>query len=307
MRNIFIKKIIERARINKNLYLLTGDLGYNSFEPFINEFPDRFINVGVAENNMVGISAGLALSKKDVCVYSIIPFLVFRSLEQIRNNICHNNLNVKLIGGGGGFSYGEQGISHNTTEDLGIMRCLPQIKVLTPGTKLETELVIDKMFETKGPFFIRLGKVPEKEFHKNNIKYELGDGLIVKNGNDLTLICCGNIIENVMIVASKLDDMNISTKVISYPCIKPINEKFLVESINLHSKIVVIEEHSTIGGLGSAINDILINHKFNNFKIKKIALSDTSHKQIGNQKYLRDINNLGIETMKKSILEFNNE
>ena len=125
MRNVFINELIKKSKTDKDIYLITADLGFRSFEIFQKEFPERFINVGVAENNMIGVGAGMALQGKKVFVYSILPFLVFRCLEQIRNNICHNNLNVKLIAGGGGFSYSVQGISHNTSEDLSIMRSLP--------------------------------------------------------------------------------------------------------------------------------------------------------------------------------------
>ena len=156
MRNIFIKNLLEEAEKNINIYLLTGDLGYRSFEVFSSKFPDRFINCGVAENNMVGISAGLALIGKKVFVYSIAPFLALRSLEQIRNIICHNDLDVKVVGGGGGFSYGEQGISHNPTEDFAVMKSLPKIKVFSPGTENETKKSIKYMFKDSGPCYIRL-------------------------------------------------------------------------------------------------------------------------------------------------------
>ena len=149
MRFIFVKELIKYAKKNKNVYLVTADLGYRAFEDFKKLFPERFINVGVAENNMVGVAAGLALTGKKVFVYSILPFLVFRSLEQIRNNICHNNLDVTLVGAGGGFSYGPQGISHNTSEDISIIRSLPNIKVFNPGSRLETELVMKIIYKSK--------------------------------------------------------------------------------------------------------------------------------------------------------------
>ena len=175
MRNIFIKELIKESRNDKDIFLITADLGFRSFEVFKKEFPDRFINVGVSENNMIGLSAGMALKGKKVFAYSILPFLVYRCLEQIRNNICHNNLNVKLIGGGGGFSYAKQGISHNTSEDLSIMRSLPNISVFNPGSKIEAELVIKTLFNMTSPSFARLGKIPEIEYYKKNqsIKLEM--------------------------------------------------------------------------------------------------------------------------------------
>lgn len=305
MRNILVKKIIKNSKKNKNLYFLSADLGFNSFEILREELKDRFINVGVAENNMVGIAAGLALQKKDVYIYSIIPFLVFRSFEQIRNNICHNNLNVKIIGGGGGFSYGDQGISHNTSEDLSVTRVLPNLKVFTPSTKNEVEYVFDYSFKNKGPAYYRLGKVPELNFKIPN-NFKIGNGILVNQGNDILILSCGNILQEVHCVIEPLKLKNIGCGLISYPCIKPINEKFILKKIHKIDKIVVIEENSLIGGFGSSMMDILAKNSVSK-KILHIGLSDKPHLKIGNQNYLRKINNLDRNNIFKKILKFANE
>ena len=151
MRNIFIEGLIRKAKKNKNIILITGDLGYKYFDKFNDLFPDRFINAGIAENNMVNLASGLALMGKEVYVYSIIPFLTFRSLEQIRNNICNLNLNVKIIGSGGGFSYGQLGYSHHATEDYGILRTLPNITIFTPGSREEAVIALE---EFNVPWFV---------------------------------------------------------------------------------------------------------------------------------------------------------
>lgn len=291
MRNTFIKELMAQSRINKNIYLITSDLGFRSFEPFKKEFPDRFINVGVSENNMVGISAGMALKGKKVFVYSILPFLIFRSLEQIRNNVCHNNLDVKLIGGGGGFSYSAQGISHNTTEDLSIIRSLPNINVFNPGSNIEAELALSSTFNTKGPSFIRLGKAPSVDYLSEKPDYNIGNGLLIKDGKDLTIFCCGNITRVVVDIAKELESHKISAKIISLFCIKPINKKYIISNIS-SKKIVTIEEHSEVGGIGSIIADILCENRINNFILKKIALKDKCHNEIGSQDFLRKLNGL---------------
>ena len=296
MRNTFIKELISQSEKNKDIYLITSDLGFKSFEPFKERFPDRFINVGVSENNMVGIGAGMALQGKKVFVYSILPFLIFRSLEQIRNNICHNNLDVKLIGGGGGFSYSVQGISHNTSEDLSIIRSLPNISVFNPGSKIETELALSFIFNLTGPSFIRLGKAPTKDYLQKKPTCNIGNGLIVKDGRDLTIFCSGNITKVVVETAMELENHNISSKVISLFCMKPINKEYVISNIS-SKKIVTIEEHSEIGGIGSAIADILCESNIDNFVLKKIALKDKCHSEIGSQDYLRKINGLGKEQM----------
>ena len=305
MRNIFVKKIIEHSKKNRNLYFLSADLGFNSFEILKDELKERFINVGVAENNMAGIAAGLALQNKDVYMYSIVPFIIFRSFEQIRNNICHNNLNVKIIGGGGGFSYGDQGISHNTSEDLSVTRVLPNLKVFTPSTKSEVEYVFDYCFKNNGPAYFRLGKVPEFNFEiKNNVK--IGDGITITKGKDILIFSCGNIIEEVNSTTNSLKEENINCELISYPCIKPINEKFILQKITKINKIVIVEENSVIGGFGSAIMDILSKNSIGK-KLLHIGLIDKPHDKIGNQNYLRKINNLDKISMFKNILKFANE
>lgn len=305
MRNIFVKKIIEHSKKNKNLYFLSADLGFNSFEILKDELKDRFINIGVAENNMVGIAAGLALQEKDVYIYSIVPFLIFRSFEQIRNNICHNNLNVKIIGGGGGFSYGDQGVSHNTSEDLSITRVLPNLKVFTPSTKSEVEYVFDYCFQNKGPAYFRLGKVPDFNFKIKN-KIKIGDGITITKGKDILVFSCGNIIDEVNSTTNSLKKENINCELISYPCIKPINEEFILKKINKINKIVIVEENSVIGGFGSAIMDILCKNSIFT-KLLHIGLSDKTHNKIGNQNYLRKINNLDRISLFKNILKFANE
>lgn len=305
MRNVFVKKLIKYVKKNKNVYFLSADLGFNSFEILKDELKERFINVGVAENNMVGIAAGLALQKKDVYIYSIVPFIIFRSFEQIRNNICHNNLNVKIIGGGGGFSYGDQGISHNTSEDLSITRVLPNLKVFTPSTKDEVEYAFDYCCKNKGPSYFRLGKVPEFNF-KISANLKIGNGITISKGKDILILSCGNILEEVHYACSSLKNKNINCELISFPCIKPINENFILKKINKINKIVVIEENSIIGGFGSSIMDIL-SKNFIAKKILHIGLSDKPHMEIGTQNYLRKINELDRVNIFKKILKFTNE
>ena len=303
MRHVFINELIKESKKDKNIYLITADLGFRAFETFQKEFPDRFINLGVAENNMIGVGAGMALQGKKVFVYSILPFVVFRSLEQIRNIICHNNLNVKLVGGGGGFSYSVQGISHNTSEDLSVMRSLPNMNVYNPGSKIEASIAIRTLFDIKGPSFIRLGKAPENDYYKEKPKYKIGDGLLIKNGNDLTIFCSGNITEEVVGAANKLKNQNINAKIISMMCLKPINSKFIVSQIT-SKNVVTIEEHSEVGGLGSAISDILMSNNLNHhISFKKIALKDLCHKEIGSQNYLRKLNGLDCDSIVREIIK----
>ena len=194
MRFVFVKELIKYTKKNRDVYLITSDLGYRAFEEFAKLFPKKFINVGVSENNMIGIAAGMAVNGKKVFVYSILPFVVFRSLEQIRNNILHNDLDVNIIGAGGGFSYNVQGISHNTSEDISVLRSLPNLSIHNPGSRFEAEFIVKQMFKSKKPSFARLGKAPNKDFYPKKIN-KISDTILTK-GNQLTIFTTGNILEN---------------------------------------------------------------------------------------------------------------
>ena len=303
MRFVFVNELINFSKKNKNIYLITSDLGYRAFEKFAKLFPKRFINVGVSENNMIGIAAGMAASGKKIFVYSILPFVVFRSLEQIRNNIVHNNLDVNIIGAGGGFSYNVQGISHNTSEDISVLRSLPNLSVHNPGSRLEAEFVLKSMFKSNKPSFARLGKAPEIDFYKKKIN-DVKD-LIITKGNDLTIFTTGNILENVYKAVENLEKFKgYKIKLISLPTLKPVNEKFIIKSIST-SKVLSIEENINIGGLGSIIASSLFKYKKNKrIHFQSLSLEDIIHNKIGSQNYLRKINKLNIENIKKIIIKF---
>ncbi len=303
MRNIFAKKLVEHATLKKNVYLLTADLGFNCFEDFQKKFPERFINIGIAENNMLGIATGLAMQGKEVYVYSIIPFLLYKSFEHIKNYISTYDLNIKLIGAGGGFSYGAQGISHNPIEDLGILNLLPNIKIMTPGTKNQTKKAIDIMMRKKGCFYIRLGKIPNNDIDEKITNFKLGEPVKIKNGKDITIICHGNIIENVLEASSKLKKRGFTTSILAYLNIKPININFLNQNLNFNSKIFCVEEHSEIGGLGSIIANILINNQYKKIFFKKIAITKHNQLEVGSQNYLRKFNGLDSKSIEKKILK----
>tara|TARA_B100001093_G_scaffold388541_1_gene374669 strand:- start:1001 stop:1927 length:927 start_codon:yes stop_codon:yes gene_type:complete len=303
MRFVFVNELINYSKKNKNIYLITSDLGYRAFEKFAKLFPKRFINVGVSENNMIGIAAGMAASGKKIFVYSILPFVVFRSLEQIRNNIVHNNLDVNIIGAGGGFSYNVQGISHNTSEDISVLRSLPNLSVHNPGSRLEAEFVLKSMFKSNKPSFARLGKAPEMDFYKKKIN-DVKD-LIITKGNNLTIFTTGNILENVYKAVENLEKFKgYKIKLISLPTLKPVNEKFIIKSIST-SKVLSIEENINIGGLGSIIASSLFKYKKNKrIHFQSLSLEDIIHNKIGSQNYLRKINKLNIENIKKIIIKF---
>ena len=255
---------------------------------------------------MIGVAAGMAMNGKKVFVYSILPFVLFRSLEQIRNNILHNNLDVKIIGAGGGFSYNVQGISHNTSEDISISRSLPNLSVYNPGSKIEAKIIINLIFKNKEPCFVRLGKAPELDFYKKTTKIKNNEGIIITSGKDLTIFSTGNILENVFKSVKKLQLIGFGVKLISLPILKPVNEDFIINNSSL--KTISIEENINIGGLGSLLSSLYFKHKINNkIYFKSLSLKDKVHNNIGSQSYLRKINGLDEISIFKIIKKFLDE
>jgi len=301
MRTAFIKTLIEKAEKDKNIYLLTGDLGFSVFEEFKQRFPQRFIDCGVAEQNMIGVAAGLSLSGKKVVVYSIIPFITMRCLEQIRNDICLHNLDIKIVGVGAGFSYGAQGPTHHAIEDLSIMRSLPNIQILCPADPLETKLAVKAMLKSRQPVYLRLGKSTEENIYNKEFRFRIGKANLVKNGKDITIIGIGPILKNAKLAAEILEKQyHISIRIISMSTLKPLDKNIIFKAAEETKAIFTIEEHSLIGGLGTAVAEVLAesNHKI---MFQRIALPDKFCKEVGSQEYLREKNNLSINGIRKII------
>ena len=301
MRIAFIKTLIKIAEKDRNIYLLTGDLGFSILEEFRHKFPERFINCGVAEQNMIGVAAGLALTGKKVIVYSIIPFVTMRCFEQIRNDICIQNLDVKIVGVGAGFSYGAQGPTHHAIEDLAVMRVLPNMKILCPADPIETQLAVGKMLRFKGPFYLRLGKSKEENIYRKPFDFKLGKANLVKNGKDIIIIGIGPVLRNALLASERLEKKyNISIKIISMATLKPLDENIILKAAKETKVILTIEEHSLIGGLGDAVAGVLATSNYKAL-FKKIALPDKFCKESGSQELLREKNGLSIEAIEKAI------
>jgi len=302
MRQAFVKAILEAAKKDKRIVLLTGDLGFSVLEEFQKRFPKRFFNVGVAEQNMIGVAAGLALSGKKVFVYSIIPFVTLRCFEQVRNDICYQNLNVKLVGVGEGFSYGVLGMTHFSLEDIGAMRNLINMTVICPGDPVETELAVKQSVNFPGPLYLRLGKSGEPIVYSKQPDFEIGKGIIVKEGRDIAIIATGNMLYNGKQAAEKLQENGISVRLISMHTIKPIDKEIILRAAKETKAIFTVEEHNIIGGLGSAVAEILA-ESGSNVLFKRIAVPDNLIKDIGSQNYLREKFGLTAEAITKFIFE----
>jgi transketolase len=285
VRTAFIETLSELAERDDRIWLLTGDLGYSVVERFASRFPAQYVNVGVAEQNMTGVAAGLALSGKIVFTYSIANFPTFRCLEQIRNDVCYHNGNVKVIAVGGGLAYGPQGYTHHGVEDLGIMRGLPGMTVIAPGDPVETRLATRAIAAHDGPCYLRLGKAGEAVVHSSVPEFRLGRGIRVRPGRDATLIVTGGMLRAACDCAARLDDMNVA--VLSMPTIKPLDEAAVLRAAEETGAIVTCEEHNVTNGLGSAVAEVLA-LSGQAVRFRRYGIPDRLYHHIGEQEYLRN-------------------
>lgn len=278
------------------IYFLTGDLGWKALEPVEKAFPKRFINVGISEQHMVSMAAGLALEGKKVLCYSIASFATLRPYEAIRDDVCYHNLDVKIIGTGGGYNYPTHGATHHTIEDFAIMRVLPHMRVLAPAYSWEAREATKAMMRTKGPFYMRLGKSPNIAFEKPTFLFALGKGYVIRGGKDIAIISTGNVLDIAVKTAEILHARGIEACVISMPTVKPIDEGIIRKHAAKKKAIFTIEEHSTIGGLGSAVGETLLLNGLN-VRFAKFGLpADEFCKAVGDREYL--LHKAGLDAAK---------
>ena len=297
MRTAFINQLIEEAKTNKKIFLLVGDLGFSVIEPFAELFPERYLNVGIAEQNMAGIAAGLAMEGYCVYIYSIGNFPTLRCMEQIRYDICYHNLNVKIVAVGGGFAYGSLGASHHATEELGMLRTIPNLVVCAPGDPFEAKAITTFTSQHNGPCYIRLGKAGEPVVHTDSFDgIALGSVLKIKEDGEVAVFSTGAMLKY---VTDFVDQNHIKTSIFSFPFVKPLSKEALIKIVIAHKKIITIEEHQVQGGFGSAIletiNDLLNEGKLKSHPIvKRVAIPDKFYSVAGSQDYLRKIAGLEL-------------
>ena len=301
MRDNFINVLIDLAKNDKEIVLLTGDLGFGVFEKFESSFPNQYFNVGVAEQNMIGLATGLALEGKKVVTYSIGNFGILRCLEQIRNDACYHDVNITVIANGGGFSYGSLGMSHHTTEDLAILRALPNMSVVAPCTANEAGDAIKALIKNKGVGYLRLDKTGAKDCITED-PFIIGKSRKYKEGKDITLIATGSILSEANTASLELKKLGIEARVIGMHSIKPIDVDEIIDTVSNTGGIVTIEEHNKDGGLGSAISEVCMDLKMIPKKFLRIALNNTYSSIVGSQQYLRSRYELDSNVIVKKVL-----
>jgi transketolase len=295
MRDVFVRQLLTYARSNQKIILITGDLGFGVLDEYSKKIPNQFINAGVAEQNMTGIATGLALEGHNVFTYSIANFPTLRCLEQIRNDVLYHNANVNIVAIGGGFSYGQLGMSHHATEDIAIMRALPELRIFAPCDETETEHLVAQMIEEPAPSYLRLDKSVVKVKGLEN--FSKGKLRLMVQGKEVAIVGYGGIVDEAIIAAEQLQTSDISCSVYSAHTIKPFDAKSLIELAKRYNAVITIEEHVSTGGLGSLAADIFMSAETKPKFFDRIYLPDAFSTIVGSQGYLRKYNGLDAQSI----------
>ncbi|MDP2624837.1 MAG: transketolase C-terminal domain-containing protein [Candidatus Peregrinibacteria bacterium] len=304
MRNEFTAELLEHAKKDPNILLLTADLGFSVFEEFAAACPDQYLNTGCAEANTLTMAAGLALSGKKVFVYSIIPFVTMRCFEQVRVDVCMHNADVTIVGVGGGLAYGQLGPTHHSIEDISIMRSIPNMKVICPGDPIESRLATRALIQEGGPAYVRLNKKNEPIFTESDVLFQIGKALTTRDGADLTLISTGGMLPVAMEVAGQLAEQKLETRVLSMHTVKPLDIEAIDKAIAETSNLFTLEEHSLIGGLGSAVAEYISEHprEAQPQTFHRFGINDRFTKTSGDQEHLRGLHGLNSDQITDAIL-----
>jgi transketolase len=286
MRNALTEALCRIAAKDERFLFLVADIGNITFDQFRKEHPDRFFNLGVAEANMVGVAAGLALSGKVPFVYTIASFLTMRAFEQIRDDVCYQNVNVKIVGVGGGVAYSNLGPTHHTVEDIAMMRAIPNMTIVAPADPLEAEKVSYAVCDHDGPVYIRLNKAGEPNLYTEDYDFVLGQATTLREGTDITLIATGAINQKAFAAADMLLAEGVSARVVNMHTLKPIDRDAILRAATETKAILTIEEHSCMGGLGGAVAEVLAQDAATNVPFRILGLPDAFAHEYGDQEFL---------------------
>lgn len=300
MQSAYIGKLMELAEKDQRILHILADSGTGFDEMFRRNFPERILNFGISEENMVSAAAGMATCGKIPFVYTAGAFLAYRSMEFIRDDICFQNLNVKIVGMGAGLSWSTLGPTHHTTEDISILRSLPNITILSPATPFQVSACVLKAYEIDGPVYIKIGMNKEKEFFDSNYSLPCNGIDSICQGEDLLILSSGSILEEADKVITLLDKDGIKAGLINVCSIKPFSDE-IVKKIKSKT-IVTLEEHNIYGGFGSIVAEIIAKNNLN-IKLITIGLEDIFAKGYGTHKEVRKLNRLDGESIYKKIKE----
>lgn len=302
MRTRFFADLVQAGAEFPNLVFITGDLGFGVIDAFVEKYPSQFINAGVAEQNMTGLAAGIALSGGKVFTYSIGNFPTLRCLEQIRNDVAYHGADVTVVAVGGGLAYGALGMSHHATEDLAIMRAIPNLAVAAPGDPEETSAVLANLLSEGGPAYLRLGKAGERTVHDAPLTLKRGQSLTLRTGTDVCLASTGAMLPTASDAADLLEASGLSVSLLSFPWIAPFDEDTVREAGSNHELVVSIEEHTVIGGLGGALAEVLSGTP-RAAPLMRVGLPHQFSSVVGDQEYLRALNGLTADSIARRTID----
>jgi transketolase len=302
MRAAFIETLVEIGARDRRVVLLTGDLGFMAIEPWVQRFPERFFNVGVAEQNMVGLATGLAEGGYVPFVYSIATFASMRAYEFIRNGPILHRLNVRIVGVGGGFEYGSAGSTHHAIEDLGIMRTQPGIQLIAPADPLQTRSALLKTWNLPGPIYYRIGKDDKTVVAGLKGHFELGQASVVRSGDDLLFVTTGSVATEVVAAAEVLDRQGLHSTVLVIASLNPAPVRDLAEHLARFTRVLTVEAHYVNGGLGSLVAEVIAEHGMNCTLVRRgVRTSHDGH--AGSQAYLQERHGLSRRALVEAAVQ----
>ena len=304
MRTTFVNTLTQLARKNEKVICVIGDTGFSVFEEFEKEFKERFINVGIAEQNFVSVGAGLAAMGMKPYIYNVVSFMTLRSMEEIVLDVCYQENPVVLVGVGGGHAYGSAGPTHHAYFDIAMMRMLPNMTVVCPADPIEMKAVMEASEAFDRPMYIRIGRSVDPVVHHRPIDFQIGKGICMKDGADGILFATGTMVKDAVCACDLLKDMGIDMALCSMHTIKPIDADLIQECIAKYPALFTLEEHSMNGGLGSAIGDVIMgSKKKDSILFKKFGFPDTFAPVTGSREYLNAYYGLDVRSVANSIKE----
>lgn len=302
MRSTFVNTLTEMARKNDKIICVIGDTGFSVFENFEKEFKDRFVNVGIAEQNFVSFGAGLAAMGMKPYIYNVVSFMTLRSLEQIELDICYQNNPVVLVGVGGGHAYGSAGPTHHSYFDIAIMRMLPNMTVVCPADPIEMKEVMYASENYNKPLYIRIGRSVDPIIHQKPINFQIGKAIEMRKGKDAVLFATGTVVKDAVVACEELQKRGIQMSLYSMHTIKPLDVETVKKCIDEYPAIFTLEEHSQNGGLGSAVGDVILENECGEkIKFKKFGFPDTFAPVTGSREYLNKLYGIDAKGIADSI------
>lgn len=304
MRTAYLETLYQIAKKDRRVYAMISDNGAIVYDRYRKDLPEQYLNLGISEANMLGMAAGMANCGKIPFTYTIGAFLAYRALEFIRNDICLQNQNVKIVGTGAGQRYSALGPTHHATEDIGCLRSLPNLLIFSPASPLEVKKSVIAAYEHQGPVYLRLGTNREEEIYEKEYSFVPGKGIQLAEGSDLTLIGTGNILADALQARRMLQKEKISVRVINIHTIQPFDSEIVEKAARETKAIVSLEDHNIIGGLGSAVAEVIAERGLT-AKCYRLGLRAGFSKGYGTYAQVKEMNGIGmgkiVETLKKAV------